>query len=142
MMTLYLDIFKILFRSPIRLLKASQLLKHINHKNIKEVNNRQKYFFHPNYICIIDGSSRISGRYSGWKPYRDKVLRKEVATNYTISRIKAHKNKITFHGYIAGKRDGKTLDLELKYHFRFQGAKIIELRNIPKYDDEWTAFWA
>lgn len=71
---------------PVAPWKFAKLVKYLGllqKRDVDKINQRQDYFFHPDFQYVIGGNSRISGRYD-WPQYRDKIILGEVVTPGSI----------------------------------------------------------
>ena len=134
-------ILNALIHAPLKMVKLVRLLTMMQRSQVERINQLESYFFHPDYACHIGGESRISGTYDGWPAYRDKIILGEVSTPGKILNIVPAKNSITLMTRLTGEREGKSLDLDVDFYFRFSDRRIIEQRSIPSDNQKWSEFW-
>ena len=111
-------------------------------KNTDALDRLESYFFHPDFVVHVGGSSRVSGTYSGWSAYRDRMILGEVGTPAKLKGIRIHGDTVVLRTHLRGARVGKTVDLDVVFHFRFAGARLIEQRSVPADEHAWSEFWS
>ena len=135
------SILRAAVRSPLNLYKLVRLLLLMQKKQVEEINRLESVFFHPDYQCVIGGTSRISGTYDGWSDYRDRIILGEVQTPGKVRSITTGKDSITLSTHLTGHRDGKSLDLDVDFVFVFADHRISKQQSIPADNQQWSAFW-
>lgn len=135
------SILRALMQSPLNLYKLVRLLLLMQKKQVTKINQLESYFFHPDYTCVIGGTSRISGTYDSWSAYRDEIILGEVQTPAKLLSIATGKDSITLSTHLTGQRDGKSLDLDVDFVFHFSDHRIIKQQSIPADNQQWSAFW-
>lgn len=128
--------------SPFKLIKLFRFLSLVQKKELNKIAKLADYFFHPDYTCYVGGNGRISGVYRGWKEYCDKIVLGEISTPAKLVTIVTNNQYVNLITRLKGEREGKKLDLQVSFLFRFSGGKIIEQRSIPFDDYAWDQFWA
>ncbi len=139
---LTLDVAGAFVRAPLRFTKLVKCLRLMQKKQTEKIDRKESNFFHPEYICHVGGTSRISGIYRGWGSYRDSIIMKEVATPGSLSKIKVQGDTITLFTRLTGARSNKKLNLDVEFRFKFKDGKIVEQTSIPTDDEKWRDFWA
>lgn len=127
--------------SPLKLLKLARYLKFVQAKNVAAVNKRASSFFTERFSYVVGGNGRISGIYSGWAEYRDKIILGEVSTPGEIVNICSSWNSITLIVRLQGERNGKALDQNVGFYFTFKNGKLDYGHSFPFDICAWDKFW-
>lgn len=127
--------------SPWKFFKLVKYLKLVQKKDVEEINRLQSFFFHDDFTYYVGGNGRISGICHGWPEYRDKIILAEVGTPGEIVSLSTSRNSICLVTNLTGERNGKALDLQVAFLFRYIGNKLVEGRSIPFDERAWDLFW-
>jgi ketosteroid isomerase-like protein len=109
--------------------------------------NEASLTFSENIVYRIAGRSPLAGEYRGIEQF-DKVLRlaKELSggtIKFEPQTILADNKAIMVYGHATAKREGKMLNIDHAYLYKFdEEGKIIEGRTIPVDLYDFDAFWS
>jgi ketosteroid isomerase-like protein len=109
--------------------------------------NTAKETFSENIVYRIAGKSPIAGEYRGIEQFSKALQLVKELSGGTIKLepqiILADKQAVMVYGRATAKREGKTLNIDHAYLYKFdEEGKIIEGRTIPVDLYAFDAFWS
>lgn len=117
-------------------------VKAMQEKDLPQLDAEEAALFAGDFVYLVGGNSRISGRYEGWREFR-RVLEHEVSTPAQMLDIAVGTRSVFALVHLRGERIGRVLDQDVFYHFGFDDeARLRSARSVPVDAAAWDAFWA